>query len=85
MGDIGACWDKAVIERFLGSLKHDWILKVAQPTWEHMQSDVTAYIKYYNLNRLHTANDGVSSINIENAQKKASGFAWPVHFGVESA
>lgn len=27
MGDIGACWDNAVIEHFSGSLKHDWILK----------------------------------------------------------
>ena len=29
MGDVGACWDNAVVERFFGSLKHDWILKVA--------------------------------------------------------
>jgi len=26
MGDVGACWDNAVVERFFGSLKHDWIL-----------------------------------------------------------
>ena len=32
MGDVGACWDNAVVERFFGSLKHDWIFKVAQPT-----------------------------------------------------
>jgi putative transposase len=25
MGDVGACWDNAVVERFFGSLKHDWI------------------------------------------------------------
>ncbi len=31
MGDVGACWDNAVVERFFGSLKHDWIFKVAQP------------------------------------------------------
>ena len=36
MGDVGACWDNAVIERFFGSLKHDWILRVTQPTREHM-------------------------------------------------
>ncbi|WP_155731001.1 DDE-type integrase/transposase/recombinase, partial [Pseudoalteromonas luteoviolacea] len=28
MGDVGACWDNAVVERFFGSLKHDWLLKV---------------------------------------------------------
>ena len=41
MGDVGACWDNAVVERFFGSLKHDWILKIAQPTPEHMKQDVT--------------------------------------------
>ena len=75
MGDVGACWDNAVVERFFGSLKHDWIFKVAQPTRDHMKTDVAAYIKYYNLNRLHTANGGVSPINFEASQKKVSGFA----------
>ena len=28
MGDVGACWDNAVVERFFGSLKHDWLVKV---------------------------------------------------------
>ena len=26
MGDVGACWDNAVMERFWGSLKHEWVL-----------------------------------------------------------
>ena len=29
MGDVGACWDTAIVKRFLGSLWHDWILKTA--------------------------------------------------------
>jgi putative transposase len=73
MGDVGACWDNAVVERFFGSLKHDWIFKVAQPMREYMKNDVAAYIKYYNLDRLHTANGSVSPINFENSQKKVSG------------
>ncbi|EJD6044909.1 transposase [Providencia rettgeri] len=28
MGDVGACWDNAVVERFFGSIKHDWVLKI---------------------------------------------------------
>lgn len=75
MGDVGACWDNAVVERFFGSLKHDWIFKIAQPTRDHMKNDVAAYIKYYNLDRLHTANGSVSPINFENALKKVSGFS----------
>lgn len=27
MGDVGACRDNAVVERFFGSLKHDWLYK----------------------------------------------------------
>ncbi|EGQ8057174.1 DDE-type integrase/transposase/recombinase, partial [Vibrio alginolyticus] len=53
MGDVGACWDNAVVERFFGSLKHDWLFKVPQPTREHMKQDVTDYMKYYNVDRLH--------------------------------
>lgn len=75
MGDVGACWDNAVVERFFGSLKHDWILKVAQPTRSHMRKDVAAYMKYYNLNRLHTANGDRSPIQYENDFKKVSGWA----------
>ena len=36
MGSVGACWDNAVVERFFGSLKYDWIFKVTQPTRDHM-------------------------------------------------
>ena len=66
MGDVGACWDNAVVERFFGSLKHDWIFKVHQPTREHMSADVSAYIKYYNLDRLHSSNNDLSPIQYEN-------------------
>jgi len=72
MGDVGACWDNAVVECFFGSLKHDWILKVAQPTREHMKQDVADYIRYYNQDRLHTANDSLSPINYELSQTKVS-------------
>jgi putative transposase len=73
MGDVGACWDNAVVERFFGSLKHDWILKVHQPTRAHMKKDVTAYMRYYNLERLHSSNGDLSPINYENSLRKVSG------------
>ena len=65
MGDVGACWDNAVVERFFGSLKHDWIFKVAQPTREHMKQDVAAYIRYYNQKRFHSSNGDMSPVNFE--------------------
>ena len=73
MGSVGACWDNAVVERFFGSLKHDWILKTHQPTRDHMKEDVAAYIRYYNNDRLHTANNGLSPIDYENSLKNMSG------------
>ena len=65
MGDMSACWDNAVIERFFGSLEHDWILKVTQPTRERMKLDVAHYIRYYNNDRLHTANGDLSPVKYE--------------------
>ncbi|WP_350644908.1 IS3 family transposase [Pseudoalteromonas sp. G24-MNA-CIBAN-0072] len=70
MGDVGACWDNAVVERFFGSLKHDWLLKVPQPTREHMRNDVAAYMRYYNLERLHTAHGDLSPVKYEQSSLK---------------
>jgi putative transposase len=65
MGDVGACWDNAVVDRFFGSLKHDWIFELHQPTREHMINDVRAYVKYYNLDRLHSSNNDLSPVQYE--------------------
>ncbi len=65
MGDVGACWDNDVVERFFGSLKHDWLFKVHQPTRKHMKSDVAVYIKYYNSERLHSANSDETPNRLE--------------------
>jgi hypothetical protein len=73
MGDVGACWDNAVVERFFGSLKHDWLFKVSQPTREQMKKDVADYIRYYNLQRLHSANGGRSPVDHELVFKNVSG------------
>ena len=72
MGSTGVCWDNAVVERFFGSLKHDWILKVNQPTHDYMKKDVTDYIRYYNNDRLHTSNNDMSPVNYELSEIKVS-------------
>ena len=74
MGDVGACWDNAVVERFFGSLKYDWIFKVHQATRAFMKKDVAAYMRYYNLERLHSSNGDLSPINYENSLRKVSGW-----------
>lgn len=75
MGDVGACWDNAVVERFFGSLKHDWILKAQHATYECMAADVAAYMKYYNLKRLHTSNGDMTPVEYENYQLNVSTWA----------
>ena len=37
-----------------------------------MKQDVTAYMKYYKLERLHSANDDLSPVEFDNSQVKVS-------------
>ena len=62
------------MERFFGSLKHDWLLKVPQPTRQHMRDDVAKYMKYYNVERLHSANADLPPIDFEISFRKVSGW-----------
>jgi putative transposase len=75
MGEVGACRDNAVVERFFGSIKHDWLFKVPQPTRSHMREDVARHMKYYNVERLHSANLDQSLIEFENSFRKVSGWS----------
>jgi putative transposase len=61
-----------LVEKFFGSLKHDWLFKVAQPTREHIALDVAAYAKYYNLERLYWSNGDPSPIEYENSFRKVA-------------
>lgn len=70
MGDVGACRDNAVMERFWGSLKHEWLLLVPQPTRAGMKQDVAAYMRYYNLERNHAASGELSPVHYERMTEK---------------
>lgn len=69
---VGACWDNAVVERFFGSLKYEWLFNVIHLTRESIKLDVKAYIRYYNQDRLHTANGDLSPISFEMSKGKVS-------------
>ncbi|TNZ86676.1 hypothetical protein CGK40_24460 [Vibrio parahaemolyticus] len=43
-----------------------------------MLRDVAACVRYYNLDRLHSANDDLSPIEFENSITKVSGWTRPV-------
>ncbi len=70
MSGKGACWDNAVVERFFGSLKHDWLIKVR----ESMKMDVQNYSRYYNHERLHTTLGDISPVAYEKRIIKVSNF-----------
>ena len=74
MSSVGACLDNAVVERFFGSLKHEWLLKVVHLTRESMKLDVEEYIRYYNHERLHTTLGDLTPISYEKLQSKVSGW-----------
>lgn len=70
MSGKGACYDNAVVERFFGSLKHEWLKNMIYPTRSAMTQDVQAYIRYYNHQRLHTANSDLSPVAFEQKSLK---------------
>ena len=77
--DVGACWDNAVVQRFFGRLRHDWIFKVAQPRREHMIQNVTAYMRHYNQERFHSSNGDMSPVKFEISQIVLSCLGLPEH------
>ena len=72
MSGKGACLDNAVMERFFGSLKHEWLLKVNHLTRESMKMDVYKYIGYYNHDRLHTTLEDMAPVDYEKSNLKVS-------------
>ena len=72
MNSVGACLDNAIVVRFFGRLKHEWLLKVFHLTRESMKVDVEEYIRYYNHERLHTTLGDLIPISYEELQRVLS-------------
>ncbi len=75
MSSVGACLDNAVVERFFGSLKNEWLLNVVYLTRDAMKEDVEEYIRYYNHERLHTTLGDLTPIDYEKLQSHVSYWA----------
>lgn len=67
MSGKGNCYDNAVVERFFGSLKYEWLANVIHLTRDGIINDVNKYIRYYNGTRLHSTLDYVSPNEYENS------------------
>jgi len=68
MSGKGNCYDNAVVERFFGSLKYEWLINVVHLTREGMIKDVNDYIRYYNGTRLHSTLGYKTPNEYENSQ-----------------
>ena len=64
-----------MVERFFGSLKNEWLLKIIHLTIESMKVDVQKYIKYYSYERLHTTLGDLSPVAYEKRNIKVSNFS----------
>ncbi|WP_141709977.1 IS3 family transposase [Vibrio tasmaniensis] len=74
MSRRGNCWDNAPMERLFRSLKTEWIPATGYLTQAQAKKDISHYLmSYYNRQRPHQANDGLSPVNAENRLKSVSG------------
>ncbi len=67
MSGKGNCYDNAVVERFFGSLKYEWLANVIHLTRDGIINDVNKYIRYYNGTRMHSTLNYVSPNEYENS------------------
>ncbi|WP_089153640.1 IS3 family transposase [Photobacterium proteolyticum] len=74
MSRRGNCWDNAPMERLFRSLKTEWVPATGYLTQTQAKRDISYYLMdYYNRQRPHQANDGLSPVNAENQLKTMSG------------
>lgn len=66
MSRRGNCWDNAPMERLFRSLKSEWIPAPGYRNLPEAKKDVGGYLmNYYNWQRPHTFNDGISPVAAE--------------------
>ena len=74
MSRRGNCWDNAPMERVFRSLKTEWIPATGYPTIAAARKDIGYYLMdYYNWQRPHQFNDGLSPAITEEKLKTLSG------------
>jgi len=65
MSRRGNCWDNAPMERFFRSYKTEWMFTTGYDSYEQAETDIAAYMKYYNFQRGHSYNDYQSPAKAE--------------------
>jgi putative transposase len=65
MSHRGQCWDNAPTERFFGTLKSEWVPRNGYSLIEEAKTDMVRFFMYYNRTRLHSYNNYLSPIAME--------------------
>ncbi|WP_256590812.1 MULTISPECIES: IS3 family transposase [unclassified Pseudomonas] len=65
MSHRGQCWDNAPTERFFGTLKSEWVPRGGYDVIKEAQTDMVRFFMYYNRTRLHSYNNYLSPIAME--------------------
>lgn len=74
MSRRGNCWDNAPIERVIRSLKSEWVPDTGYSSFAEAQQDIGQYLmSYYNWQRPHQYNNGLSPAQAEKQLKQLSG------------
>jgi len=76
MSRRGNCWDNAPMERLFRSLKSEWVPSLGYHSVSDAIRDVSYYLMdYYNWQRPHQFNDGLSPAKAEDLSKSMSGIS----------
>src|SRR5690625_1562966 len=74
MSRRGNCWDNAPMERVFRSLKTEWVPKNGYVSVHHAIKEVSYYlITYYNTQRPHHYNQGLTPVHTEKKLDQLSG------------
>ncbi|WP_404416181.1 IS3 family transposase [Marinospirillum sp.] len=76
MSRRGNCWDNAPMERLFRSLKSEWIPRLGYRNLSEARRDISGYLmSYYNQQRPHAFNGGISPVAAEEKLKILSGIS----------
>ncbi len=76
MSRRGNCWDNAPMERLFRSLKSEWVSATGYASFAEATKDISYYLmSYYNWERPHSYNDGLSPAKAEYRPSLLSGMS----------
>ena len=69
MGETGVCWDNAGAESLWSTVKHEYYKRHAFTTYANLTAGLDNWIRFYNIDRRHSALGMISPIDFEIAER----------------